>query len=735
MNETRARIIGCMRFAIAMLAPALHGATAAAQDLSVERIFSSAMTAVAPNVSFMPDGRGLASLVRNGSLLDVWVERAGTSQSERVIDATTLIPVDEEGPIRVESVSWSEDGMRALIFTDSKRVWRLNTKGRYYVWDRRSGRLVPASKAAGPQQFAKFSPDGGQVAFVRDNDLFVSDPAGGRELQITRDGGEDIINGATDWVYEEEFGLRDGFRWSPDGARIAYWRFDQHAIRPFYLLDETTLYPTLVPVRYPKAGTPNSTVELHIADVATGRNVRIETGSDPDSYIVRMDWIDARSIAVQRLNRAQRRIDVLLVDAATGRSRPLFAETDSAWVDVDDDMAWLRRGRQFLWTSERSGWNHIYLFNRDGSIARQITRGDWDVTAVVGVDESAGRIFFTASESSPMEKQLYSIGIDGRGMRRISTEPGSHDITMGPGARFYIDSWSRAGVAPLIRIHGADGRPIRTLADNATLASTLEGLATTRPEFFDFKAADGTQLNGWMIKPPDFDPTRKYPILLYVYGGPGSQTVTDAWGGPRYLWHLLLARRGIVVASIDARGTAARGRAFRKITYRNLGDQETRDQVDAARYLGALPWADPSRIGIWGWSYGGFMTALTMINSNLFRAGIAVAPVTDWRLYDTAYTERYMGSPDDNPEGYDRSSPLHNAARLSGRLFLIHGTGDDNVHFQNSLRFSDALQAAGKSFDLMLYANRTHTISGGTTSEHLFRSMTEWLLRYLVAEN
>jgi dipeptidyl-peptidase 4 len=711
---------------------ALPAGAATAQELTVERIFSGAMTAVAPEVSFMPDGRGLASLVRNGSLLDVWVERAGTTQAERVIDATTLIPVDEEGPIRIEEVSWSDDGQRALIFTDSKRVWRVNTKGRYYVWDRRSGRLVPASKIDGLQQYAKFSPDGAQVGFVRDNDLFVSDPASGRELRITRDGGDDIINGAADWVYEEEFDLRDGFRWSPDGTRIAYWRFDQSEIRPFYLVDETTLYPTLVPVRYPKAGTPNSTVELHVADIATGRNIRIDTGSNPESYIVRMDWIDAGSIAVQRLDRAQHRIDVLLVDAATGRSRPLFAETDSAWVNVDDDMVWIRRGRQFLWTSERTGWNQIFLFNRDGSIARQITRGDRDVVAIVGMDESAGRVFFTANEPGPMEKQLFSIGLDGRGLRRISTEPGTHDITMAPGARFYIDTWSRAGVAPVVRLHSADGRPIRTLADNATLAASLESLGDVRPEFFTFEASDGTPLDGWMIKPPDFDPSRKYPVLLYVYGGPGSQTVTDAWAGPRYLWHLLLARRGIVVASIDNRGTGGRGRAFRRITYRNLGEWETRDQVDAARYIGALPWGDPQRIGIWGWSYGGYMTALSMINSNVFRAGIAVAPVTDWHLYDTAYTERYMGSPDDNPEGYDRSSPLPNAARLSGRIFLIHGTGDDNVHFQNTVRFSDALQAAGKSFDLMIYANRTHSLSGGTTSEHLFNAMTDWLDRYLV---
>jgi dipeptidyl-peptidase-4 len=445
-----------------------------------------------------------------------------------------------------------------------------------------------------------------------------------------------------------------------------------------------------------------------------------------------MEWAGSNELVIQRLNRAQDRLDVLLADASTGRSRVILTETDSAWVDVDNDLTWLRGGRQFLWTSERDGYNHVYLYNRDGSLVRQVTSGDWDVLEFLGTDDAGSRVFFAAAEAGPLERQIYSTGIDGRGRRRITRDSGSHAAELAPGARYLIDTGSRADAPPVTRILAPDGRTLRVLQDNAAVAQQLQALALRTPEFFAFNTADDVLLNGWLIKPPDFDPARRYPVLIYVYGGPASQTVTDAWGGTRYLWHQLLARNGIVVASIDNRGTGARGRAFRKITFKRLGTLESQDQIEAARWLAAQPWADPARIGIWGWSYGGFMTALSMMNGNVFRAGIAVAPVTDWRLYDTIYTERFMRTPADNPLGYDDNSPLRKAGQLSGRLFLIHGTGDDNVHAQNTIQLADALQAAAKPFDLMIYPNRTHSISGGNTSVHLFNSMTDWVMRVLV---
>jgi dipeptidyl-peptidase-4 len=713
-----------------VLVMALLAAPAAAQ-LTVERIFSTEFATGAPSVAYMPDGRNLTSLVRNNSLIDVWIERVGGA-GELLIDGKTLIPEGEAGPVIVEQIAWSEDGARALIFTNSQRVWRRNTKGVYYVWDRASGRTVPVSRGTGHQMFATFSPDGQRVAFLRDNDLWVSDPFADREMRLTQDGGEDIINGTTDWVHEEELGLSRAFRWSPDGRRIAFWRFDQSPVPSFWMLDELELYPELVPVRYPKAGTANSIVEVRVIDIASGRVTTVETGADPNVYLARMDWAGNDELIIQRLNRTQNRIDVLLADAGSGRSRAIFAETDDAWVDIDDDLTWIRDGRQFLWTSERDGFNHIYLFNRDGSIARQLTSGDWDVRALAGVSESAGRVFFTASEQGPLENHLYSVDMNGRGLRQVSTGPGWHDAVLAADGRSWLDTYSRAGMPPVTTLRSTDGRAIRVITDNAAVATALAGERLGTHEFFAFTTTDGVSLNGWMIRPPGFDPSRRHPVLMYVYGGPGSQTVTDAWDGTDWLWHQMLAQRGIAVVSIDNRGTGGRGSAFRHTVFRNLGQRETADQIEGARWLATQPWVDASRIGIWGWSYGGFMTALSMMNGDVFRAGIAVAPVTDFRLYDTIYTERYMGQPAENPGGYDENSPLLNADRLSGRLFLIHGTGDDNVHSQNTIRLANALQAAGKQFDLMLYAGRTHSLGGEETLRHLFEGMTGFVERWLL---
>jgi dipeptidyl-peptidase-4 len=718
------------RVLVPLLFAALPAGPAAAQ-LTVERIFSTEFATGAPSVSYTPDGRYVTSLVRNNSLIDVWIERVGGA-GERLINGETLIPEGEAGPIIVEQIEWSADSERALLLTNSQRVWRRNTKGTYYVWDRASQRTVAVSRQEGHQMYATFSPDGQRVAFVRANDLWVSDPFAGREMRLTQDGGEDIINGATDWVYEEELGLSHAFRWSPDGRRIAFWRFDQSPVESFWMLDELALYPELVPVRYPKAGTANSIVEIRVIDIASGRITTVETGGDTDIYLARMDWAGNDELVIQRLNRAQNRIDVLLAEAGSGRSRAIFAETDEAWVDIDDDLTWIRGGRQFLWTSERDGWNHIYLFNRDGSIARQLTSGEWDVREFIGMSESTGRVWFTAGVDSPLESQVYNVDLNGRGLRRISTEPGWHAAVLAADGRSLLDTHSRVGAPPVTTLLSTDGSSIRMIADYADVAGRLAAERLGMHEFFRFATTDGDTLNGWMIRPPDFDPSRRYPVLMYVYGGPGSQTVTDVWGGTRWLWHQLLAQRGVAVVSIDNRGTGARGSAFRRTVFRRLGQRETADQIEAAHWLAMQPWVDPSRIGIWGWSYGGFMTALSMMNGDVFRAGIAVAPVTDFRLYDTVYTERYMSLPVENPEGYDEGSPLRKAADLSGRLFLVHGTGDDNVHSQNTIRLANALQAAGRQFDLMLYAGRTHSLGGEETLRHLFGGMTDFVERWLL---
>ncbi|HEX8432940.1 MAG TPA: S9 family peptidase [Longimicrobium sp.] len=728
---TRARpALAAGLFAITALAPAARAQ--APQQLTLERIFTTRdfRTEGLPAVQWMRDGQRYAYVVANGDATDLVAEDARTGTRTRLVEGARLVPAGATKPIEIEDYTWSADERKLLLYTNSQPVWRANTKGTYYVYDLASGRLTPVSTQPGFQMFAKFSPDAGRVGFVRDNDLYVTDITTGRETRLTRDGSNSIINGTFDWVYEEELGLQDGWRWSPDGARIAFWRLDASRERNFSWIRETdSAYAEVVSLRYPKAGSPNAVARVGVVDAAGGTPRFIDTGSDPEVYIARMEWAESpNEVVIQRLNRQQNRLEVMLGDVRTGVARAIFTDTDSAWVEVDDDFRWINGGRQFLFSSERDGWNHLYVVNRDGSGARQLTRGPWDVTSVTAVDERGGLVYFTGHEESPEELHLYRVKLDGSGMQQITREPGTHSASIAPGSPFFLDVYSRAGVPPTIRLHSTDGTAVRTLVDNARVRQNVAALAGGQPEFFQFRTGDGTELRGWMMKPADFDPNKKYPVLMYVYGGPGSQTVVDSWGGTRYLWHKMLTQRGYIVVSVDNRGTGARGSSFKKATYLNLGARETADQIEAARWVGRQSWADASRIGIWGWSYGGFMTASSMFaEGSPFKAGIAVAPVVDWRLYDTIYTERFMRTPQENPQGYSRNAPVSNAAGLRGRFLLVHGTGDDNVHYQNTTQLVNALQAAGKQFTFMAYPNRNHSISGGTTSMHLFTLLTDWL--------
>jgi len=723
--------------ASAAAAPRTDALVAAAPaPLSVERIFASPdfRLRYLPAVQWMADGQRYTFVQANAQSggTDLVVEDARTGARSVLIPAAKLTPAGASTPINIEEYQWGPGEKKLLIFTNTQPVWRYNTKGTYYVYDLAAGTLTPVSAKPGWQMFAKFSPDGGKVGFVRDNNIFVSDLVSGAETQLTQDGSAMVINGTFDWVYEEELGLRDGWRWSPDGQRIAFWQLDQTAIKKFFMMRETdSIYSRPIELPYPKAGEANSTAKIGTVELANGKITWMDTGSNPDIYLARMEWAASpKELIIQRMNRHQNRIDLMLADATTGRSRTLFSETDSAWVDVGDDLTWVNGGRQFLWTSERDGFNHVYLYNRDGSLARQLTRGPWEVTSLDGVDEKGGWVYFTGTRPGPAERQLYRVKLNGSRLTQLSREAGTHRVAVAPGFRYYIDVYSNAATPPITRLYTTTGEAVRTLADNERVTQQLAGLA--RPEFFRFRTADGVELNGSMIKPAGFDPAKKYPVLMYVYGGPGSQTVTDAWGGNRYLWHQMLAQKGYIVVSVDNRGTGARGRDFKKVTYLNLGKYEVQDQIAGARYLASLPYVDAGRIGIWGWSYGGYMTSLTLMKGgDVFKAGIAVAPVTDWRLYDNIYTERFMRTPQENAAGYAQGAPINNVAGLSADLLLIHGTTDDNVHFQNSTQLVDALQKAGKQFDFMMYPNRNHSISGGNTSVHLYTLMTNWLEEHL----
>jgi dipeptidyl-peptidase-4 len=704
----------------------------AAQEVPLQRIFTTrdfAASGYAPIWS--PDGEGLTLVEadpQGGT--DVWTEGISTGKRERLLQGSKVVSPLTNRPVEIEDVIWASNQKQALLYTDAQQVWRQRTKGIYYVYDREGARLIPLSPAEGWQQFAKFSPDGGRVGFVRNNDLFVTDLATGKETRLTHDGSDVIINGTFDWVYEEELDLRDGWRWSPDGKKIAFWRLDTRPEKVFHWVDNLAgQYSVPVGLRYPKPGEANAVPKIGVIDLETGQTTWMDAGGDSDTYLARMEWAASpNELVIQRLNRHQNRIDVMLADARTGRTRTLFSDTDPAWVDVDDDLNFVRAGSQLLWTSERDGYNQIYLYDRSGKVVRKLTPQPWDVTGINGIDAQNGWVYFTGTGGNPTERHLFRVRLDGKGLQRLSREPGTHAASVSPDGRFYVDIHSRAGVPPVTRLHRADGSVIRTLVDNQKVAANLAAAGAQRPEFFQVRAQDGTELNAWMIKPRDFDPGKRYPLLIYVYGTPGAQTVTDAWGGSRYLWYQHLAGQGYIVASVDARGTGGRGRAFEKAGYLRQGEVVSDDLLDAARHFASLPYVDADRIGMWGWSGGGYTTGLTVSRGGeLFKAGISVAPVTDWRLYDTIYTERFMRTPKENPEGYERTSVLTHAPKMTANYLLIHGTADDNVHFQNAVQLAAALQKAGKQFDFMLYPNKNHAIPGAQTQLHLFTLMTEWL--------
>ena len=710
------------------------GRTATADSLTIEAIFQRGAYrgASMPSVVWLADGR---------SYLDLRADPAGgtdivridlvTGDTTEMADAAALVAPDGSR-LEVEEVTLSADESKALLYHNSVRVWRSNTRGRYTVLDFATKRTTPVSTREGLQMFAKLSPDGRQVAFVRDNDLWVADLASGAERRLTSDGSETIINGTTDWVYEEELGLRDAFRWSPDGTRIAFWRFDQSAVPEFPMVDELGLYPEVETLRYPKAGEANSRVQVGVLTLANGAVRWIDVGADTGIYIARMQWVGRDSLSIQRLPRAQNRVDLLMASATTGGTRTIMSDRDSAYVDVEGDaVRWIDGDRRFLWLSDRSGWRQVWLYDRSGRPVRQVTRDGVDVLSIEAVDERSGTVYVTAAAPTPTQRQVFAHRLDGRGEpRRITTASGAHRLSIGPTFRYAVDIHSDADSPPVATLHDFPSmRRVRVLESNAELASNLASLGLRAPEFFTVPLPNGTRLDAVRILPADFDSTRRYPVLMYVYGGPAAPTVTDQWSGSRYLWHQLLAQKGVVVVSVDNRGAAWRGRDFRKITQFALGTVESQDQIDAARWLARQSWVNGEEIGIWGWSYGGYLSSLTAAKGgDLFDMAIAVAPVTDWRLYDTIYTERFMGLPSANAKGYEESAPQSHVAGLTARYLIVHGTGDDNVHPQNTMQMAKKLQEAGKPFSMLLYPNLTHSISGGNAQYHLYRSMTEFVL-------
>ncbi len=680
-----------------------------------------------------------------------------TGKREVLIAASDLIPTGSKDPIHIENYDWSGDMSRVLIYTNSRKVWRANTRGDYWVFDRRGKSLRKLGGDASPStlMFAKFSPDGSRVAYVRANNIYVESAQTGETIQLTHDGSETIINGTTDWVYEEEFFLRDAFRWSPDGKRIAYWQFNTSGVRKFGLLynvgapyevlthipyPEYGLYPQIKEIAYPEPGTANSLVRAGVVSSDGGVTTWLQVPGDPtNNYIARMEWAgDSNTLVLQHLNRLQNTNDVLLADANNGTVQPVYGDHDSAWVDVVEHLKWLHGGKEFLWLSEQDGWRRAYLVSRDGKQIRPITPGNSDVIQLVGTTPQEDWLYYLASPDNATQRYLYRSKLVGGGKAERLTpanQPGMHSYQFSPDFHWAIHSYSRFDSPPVTDLVSVpDHRMTRVLEDNTALRANLKDFLSRPTEFIHVDIGDGVTLDGWMMKPRNFDPARKYPVLVYVYGEPAGQTVLDAWEGESGVFHRAMTESGYLVVSVDNRGTPApKGRAWRKIVYGSVGVLSSVEQTKALQVLErTYPFMDANRIAVWGWSGGGSNTLNLMFRSpDVYKVGMSVAPVADQRLYDTIYQERYMGIPQDNSEGYRMGSPINFAEGLRGKLLIVHSPGDDNVHYQGTELLINRLVELGKPFDFMEYPGRTHSLAEGKgTHYHVYSLLARYLLEH-----
>jgi dipeptidyl-peptidase-4 len=644
-----------------------------------------------------------------------------------IVDLSIIELAETKGaPFKVDGYSFSSDEKKILFSTQTEKIYRHSTRSKYYVYDIASKKIELLSTEK--QRYATFSPTGDKVAFVRDNNLFVKEIGDdGVETKLTYDGEKNaIINGATDWVYEEEFAFDKAFFWSPTGNSIAYYKFNESSVKEFNMPIYGTLYPQDNPFKYPKAGEKNSTVQIEVANIING-NVSTYSPEASVEYIPRVKWSKTDdALIIYTMNRHQSNLKLVNYNPSEESSSILYEEDNEAYIDITDNFYVVGANKGFIFTSEKSGFNHLHYQSWNGSKNYQITKGDWEVTEVYGFEEKSGTIYFQGAKKSPMDREVYKTSIKGSEPEKLTPLAGWNKATFSSGFKYFINYHSTASSPSYISLHKISGKEIRVLKDNTVLNLTLTKCDISKPEFMTIPV-NGEKLNAYMIKPSNFDPSKKYPVLMYVYGGPGSQTVKNSWGGANYLWYQMLAQKGYIIVSVDNRGTGARGEKFKKLTYKQLGKYETEDQISSAKWLANQSYVDANRIGIWGWSYGGYMSSLCLFKGNdVFKTAIAVAPVTNWKYYDSIYTERYMQTPEEN-SGYDENSPITHVDSLKGNYLLIHGTGDDNVHFQNSIEMVTALQKANKQFDFMMYPNKNHGIYGGNTRLQLFQMLTNYV--------
>jgi len=628
--------------------------------------------------------------------------------------------------------SFSEDESKIILTTKSQPVFRRSTLGEYYIYDVASKKVTKVSEDL--VQEPTLSPDGTKVAYGFENNLFVKDLTSGNVEQLTTDGEKNkIINGITDWVYEEEFSFVRAFDWNTDSNQIAFIRFDESEVPEFSMdVYGSDLYQTQHVFKYPKAGEANSKVSLHLYDLDSKKLTELSEDRPDDFYIPRLKWTnEANVLSVQFMNRHQNELELWLFDTKDKSMTNVLKEKDKAYIDVTFNLTFLK-DNSFIWTSELDGFNHIYHYSKEGTLINQVTKGTWEVTNYYGFNEKANTIYYQSTENGSINRDVYSIQLNGKNKKRLTNKTGTNSASFSADFTYFINTFSSATVPYEYTLHTSkSGKLIKSIKDNRSLAKQLEGYVMSKKEFSTI-SVNGNDLNMWTIKPKDFDANKTYPLFMYQYSGPGSQQVANRWNSTNDYWYQMLAQQGYIVVCIDGRGTGFKGAAFKKVTQNELGKYEVEDQIEAAKQLGKLDYIDAERIGIWGWSYGGFMSSNALLKGNdVFKMAIAVAPVTSWRFYDTIYTERYMTTPQENPSGYDENSPINHVDKLKGDYLLIHGTGDDNVHVQNTMRMVEALIQADKQFEWMIYPDKNHGIYGGNTRLHLYKKMTDFIHRTL----
>ncbi|MGL1887902.1 MAG: S9 family peptidase [Reichenbachiella sp.] len=642
--------------------------------------------------------------------------------------------------IVISDYEFSDDESKILLLTEKKSIYRRSFTAEYYVYSFEGSEIKKLS-ANGRQSYATFSPDNSKVAFVRDNNLYYVKLVNMAETAVTTDGKfGSIINGSSDWVYEEELYLTKAFAWSPDGKKIAFYRFDESRVREYNLQywDNGSIYPRDYRYKYPKAGEDNAVVSVFIHHLETNVNVAVKTGEETDVYFPKMQWTkNANTLSLMKLNRLQNRLDIYHVNAKSGNMDLILTDKSKTYLDVTyaHELIYLNNGTQFLYSSEMNGYKHYYLHRIDGQMINAVTKGNWGAEKFVGLNQKMKTpiLYFVSTEGSSMERHFYKVDLKGKGKLKLSTKAGINAVDMSKDFKYYIIR-NESSESPLeVSLIATRGNKLtKVLVENSGLKEFTEAYGFVKKDFFEIDGADQTTLNAYLLRPAGFDSTKQYPVVVYQYSGPGAQDVKNTWSGRHYAFHQMLTQNGYIVAVVDTRGTGGKGEKFKKQTYLQLGKYEVADLIASAKYLGKLDFVDANRIGVWGWSYGGYMSSLCMVKGDgIFKAGVAVAPVTNWRFYDTIYTERYMRRPQENEEGYDQNSPSTFAHQLKGNYLMIHGTGDDNVHFSNATAFQESLIQANKQFDSFYYPDKAHSLYGGKTRTHLYSMMLNWWLENL----